>query len=350
MATVATLTTIIRSLLDDDLTTSNRYDLDKDIIPAMNSAIDYLVAVFSAGFESKQIKPEVLGNLIVSKPFDAVQATTGGTVAKIDITALNYNTEVWRLLGVEPNPSISQGTVIYSASRMAQRMTLEQWNHSQSDPFARGTTLSIPTDFVESSYTGPGAYYGGGSTGSITIEVVAENTYLVNDAGLRTTNDAATADVVLNSQGVGTFTRSAGSYITDGFAVGQVVTFTGFTNAGNNTSKIISAVSDLVLTTTDITGLVNETGDGDETATAADLYLLLRPYSVLDANSQVAIYYLKAPTALTLSSSTIDFPVSLHNLIVQKTIQFLSYQHSKDGKYFQVTDKEVKELITLMNM
>lgn len=72
---------------------------------------------------------------------------------------------------------------------------------------------------------------------------------------------AITCSVVASA---GTFTRSAGSFLTDGFRIGQTIDTSGFTNGGNNTTKIISTVTDLVITVTDTTGLVNETGDGDE--------------------------------------------------------------------------------------
>ena len=61
-----------------------------------------------------------------------------------------------------------------------------------------------------------------------------------------------------------TFTRSAGGYTANGFAVGDQIITSGFTNAGNNTVKTIQTVTDTVITVTDGTGLVNETGDGIE--------------------------------------------------------------------------------------
>jgi hypothetical protein len=64
----------------------------------------------------------------------------------------------------------------------------------------------------------------------------------------------------------GTFTRptESGSYLSDGFAVGQTVIWNGFANAGNNTTKVITA-----LTATEMrvenSGLVDESVDeGDE--------------------------------------------------------------------------------------
>jgi len=74
--------------------------------------------------------------------------------------------------------------------------------------------------------------------------------------------DSAALTVTVAAAG-GTYTRSAGSYITDLFRVGQTVTWSGFTNAGNNATKVILALSATVMTTS-TTGLINETGNGDE--------------------------------------------------------------------------------------
>ena len=53
---------------------------------------------------------------------------------------------------------------------------------------------------------------------------------------------------------VGTLTRSAGSFVTDGFAVNDVVINSGFTNAGNNGRFRVSAVTATVLTLTALEG------------------------------------------------------------------------------------------------
>lgn len=55
-----------------------------------------------------------------------------------------------------------------------------------------------------------------------------------------------------------TWTRPSGSFITDGFAVGDYITSSGFTNAANNGTFLISAISATVITCTTATGLVNE--------------------------------------------------------------------------------------------
>jgi hypothetical protein len=78
---------------------------------------------------------------------------------------------------------------------------------------------------------------------------------------------AQTISVVAASS---TYTRSAGSFLTDGFRAGQTVTFSGFTNAGNNTTKVIQSVTATVITVTNNSGLVNETGNGDEQVVDSD--------------------------------------------------------------------------------
>lgn len=63
-----------------------------------------------------------------------------------------------------------------------------------------------------------------------------------------------------------TFTRSTGSFTTDGFLPGHTIVTSGFTNSGNNTTKIIHTITGAgtIITVTNNTGLVNETGNGDE--------------------------------------------------------------------------------------
>lgn len=70
-----------------------------------------------------------------------------------------------------------------------------------------------------------------------------------------------------------TFTRSAGSYLTDGFAAGQSVTTSGFTG-GNNGTFTIESVTATVMTMTSSTGLADEAGGGNEriTDTAVPLF------------------------------------------------------------------------------
>lgn len=77
------------------------------------------------------------------------------------------------------------------------------------------------------------------------------------------TTGVQTIDVVAAAK---TFTRTAGSFVTNGFVAGRAVAMSGFTNGGNNATFTIETVTALVITVTDDTGLVNESGGGDEVA------------------------------------------------------------------------------------
>ena len=78
-------------------------------------------------------------------------------------------------------------------------------------------------------------------------------------------------------------------------------------------------------------------------------YLMIRPSSAFTVGeSFVGVWVLLKHTAITAGTSEILFPVTLHNLIAQKMVQLITFQ-SDDERLFKITDKEVKELIQLMN-
>lgn len=58
-----------------------------------------------------------------------------------------------------------------------------------------------------------------------------------------------------------TVTRAAGSWITDGLQVGDIITFTGFADAGNNVDYTVVTVSALTITGTTAAAMVNVTAD-----------------------------------------------------------------------------------------
>jgi hypothetical protein len=85
--------------------------------------------------------------------------------------------------------------------------------------------------------------------------------------GASTTLESLTVTVAASA---GTFTKSAGADFTTNFAIGDYVSWTGFTNGGNNVvSRKITDLSANVMTFADLTGLANETGNGDEAITTA---------------------------------------------------------------------------------
>lgn len=120
-------------------------------------------------------------------------------------------------------------------------------------------TNSIPTDTP--------------STGTVRVQlnsaifrVVPYDSYTSATFTLGTAANAAVQiDVVATA---GTFTRASGSFLTDGFFVGMSFTGANFTNGGNNAQFTVATVTALVITVVDNTGMVNETGSGDETLTS----------------------------------------------------------------------------------
>jgi hypothetical protein len=70
----------------------------------------------------------------------------------------------------------------------------------------------------------------------------------------------------------GTFTRLSGSFLTDGFAVGQTITTDSFSNAGNNSQFFIKTVTATVITVTNAYGMVTETGSGNEEIEAVNYF------------------------------------------------------------------------------
>jgi hypothetical protein len=64
----------------------------------------------------------------------------------------------------------------------------------------------------------------------------------------------ATGNTITVADAGNTFIRTSGSFLTDGFVVGGEVTTTNFTNAANNGTFLISAISALVMTVTTTAG------------------------------------------------------------------------------------------------
>ena len=94
-----------------------------------------------------------------------------------------------------------------------------------------------------------------------------------------------------------TYTRSAGSWITDGVAVGDYVTFGGFTNGGNNGQFKVTAVSALVVSVTNAGAVVEGASAGrwywDNTMTLKD-GTALTSFSIEDAQTDISVFQLIA--------------------------------------------------------
>lgn len=75
---------------------------------------------------------------------------------------------------------------------------------------------------------------------------------------------ATTGTTTISATATG-YSRAAGSFLTDGFAVGQTVTASGYAGSGFNGKSIVTAVTALTMDTTPLSGVHGvEAGDGDE--------------------------------------------------------------------------------------
>lgn len=234
--------TAVRAHLDDD--NSGRYGVTTDLIPAINAAIKYLIAVFNAGFEQKKIYPESLRELIRLEIVDAIGS---GNTKRADVT--NICEDLWTILGVEPDAEEAEGTTTTTIapedfaglrSKFAKRLTLEEWNEKAEDPFSPGTGVSIAPAFLRPAYLGPGRYF-----------------------------------------------------------------------------------------------------DADHD------YIFIRPASLVTDN--VGIWYLKNPTVVAGAASEVEFPQSMFQLLVDKTLGYISLQHGPESKYGQNVEKDLLQLIQIMN-
>jgi len=99
------------------------------------------------------------------------------------------------------------------------------------------------------------------------LEAAAQGTWAVKYAltGLTVTVASAASGF--------TFTRSTGSWITDGVAVGDIITFGGFAAVGNNASFQVTALTALAVTCGNATGCTAVVSDTDVTATTGADYL-----------------------------------------------------------------------------
>lgn len=242
MILASSIFTQVLNLLDDD--GSGRYSETTDLVPALNSAVDFVVTLFTAAFEQKRLHMESLSDLVKTI---VVSISIGTTAVSIDLDshAEVDRDDIWTIMGVDPQPSVDAGSPIKmtdSAKKWATKLTLAEWNDSQDDPFAPGTTQSIPIGFQRISYVGPGQFF----------------------------------------------------------------------------------------------------DDAKE-------YLLLRPVTYFAAGDKVGLWILVNPTKATTGSSEIQFPRSLENLLVQKTLQYISMQHGAQSALGVATEKEISQLVNLMN-
>lgn len=108
---------------------------------------------------------------------------------------------------------------------------------------------------------------------------------------VKTSEPSVTTGVTtLSVSGSSTFTRPAGSFLTDGFLPGMLITTANFTNGANNGTFEVLTVAAGTLTIVETT-LVVETGTADETMTSDErITLFLTMPFVIQVGDQFSIY------------------------------------------------------------
>ncbi len=152
MISVQTVVDRMTSVLDAE--GSDRYLFDQDFKPAINSSVEWLVAVFNAAFGQKKLSEENLIDLIRIRIFQA------SSFSRIHFDEVAIGEEIWSLLNVAPEPtvhpvttppalatpetSVYRGDLSFRDSKhSARRLTLEQWNENRENIFEAGNETLI---------------------------------------------------------------------------------------------------------------------------------------------------------------------------------------------------------------
>lgn len=147
---------------------SDRYLFDQDFKPAINSSIDWLVAVFNSAFSEKKLSEENLRDLVKTTIWQA------SSFSRINLSnsALGYN--VWTILGIFPEPVITPSASplaqyapeksqfrpdlsYVSSVHSASRATIEEWNLNSKNIFTSGNNVLL-NGLKRYAYLGHGDY------------------------------------------------------------------------------------------------------------------------------------------------------------------------------------------------
>lgn len=149
---------------------SGRYLFDQDFKPAINSSIEWLVAVFNRVFADKKLSEENLRELIKTRVFLASDFSR----LNLDKDAVGGDS-LWSILRVIPNPEVfpsfdpttiegcdkksklMEDLMYVKGSRSAKRLTLEEWEENEDNIFEAGNTI-VDESFREYAYLNIGEY------------------------------------------------------------------------------------------------------------------------------------------------------------------------------------------------
>lgn len=142
---------------------SDYYTDAQDYIPAINRAMDHVVAIFNKAFSENKLSEENLRELIDIKLY---QLSTTSTLT-FDQASLDA---VWSILAVYPSPRTSPDPLTpaitpgatsqeYAGNnkflggvKSAKKRTLESWNDTENNPFEKGNMTITTGDLVEYAF------------------------------------------------------------------------------------------------------------------------------------------------------------------------------------------------------
>jgi len=166
MINAQTVVDRMKSVLDAE--GSERYLFDQDFKPAINSSIDWLVAVFNAAFSDNKLSEEDLRELVKTTIW---QANSFSRI-HFNTTALGY--DIWTILGIFPKPTVTPTTIppalpspetsvfrgdlsYVDSYYSAKRLTIEEWNENRKNVFAAGNEI-LSNQLESYAYLGHGNY------------------------------------------------------------------------------------------------------------------------------------------------------------------------------------------------
>lgn len=186
---VANIVSFMQADLDSE--GSDRYLFDQDFKPAINGAIDIVVALFNQAFADKKLSPEQLRELV------KVGIWQSNNYSRIAYKESEVGFPFWTIVAVYPKPitnNLASATVITDKSvsvfkkdisyiksdYVAKRLTLEEWNDNKDNAFMPGNTLIQESTLSEFAYCdfadyGSASYTGNGDQPEITIRPDVSN-------------------------------------------------------------------------------------------------------------------------------------------------------------------------------
>lgn len=153
--------------------------------------------------------------------------------------------------------AVFQGSRTFTASLAAAIVSV----NAAGKTYTRTTGSWLDDGFVNGDTVNWAGFVNAGNNGrhvitALTATVMTVAEVLVDEIDVGNTTCSTLGESLVAASATKKYTRTVGSWLTDGFAVGQTATITGFVNAGNNGPHVITAVTALDLTVAEV--LVDE--------------------------------------------------------------------------------------------